>query len=137
MLLHRAKNWAAAEWLALGCQTHLAAAWASEMLKLSCCYVQAKLWYVKTAAYDLFVDHVGLSQPAGVPTDNRVTLSVAVEAVEHITNTMAEMRQSAGKALSAVYSYSPESVVKAVCALNSANAKRDATVQVGIPSARH
>lgn len=96
--------------------------------------MQAKLWYVKTAAYDLFVNHVGLSQPAGVPTDSRTTYAVAVEAVEHVTNSMAEMRQSASKALSAVYTYSPESVVKAVCALNSANAKRDTTVQVSVPS---
>lgn len=99
----------------------------------SCKSVQSKLWYVKTAAYDLFVDHVGLSQPAGVPTESRVTYAVAVEAVEHVTNSMAEMRQSASKALSAVYTYSPESVVKAVCALNSANAKRDLIIQVRMP----
>lgn len=102
----------------------------------SCKLVQAKLWYVKTAAYDLFVGHVGLSQPAGVPTDTRVTYTVAVEAVEHVTNSMGEVRQSASKALAAIYTYSPESVVKAVCALNSANAKRDLTVQVSLPSRR-
>jgi hypothetical protein len=93
-------------------------------------FVQAKLWYVKTAAYDMFVDHVGLSQPAGVPTDNRITYAVVVEAVEHVTNPMAEMRHAAGNALSAAYTFSPESVVKAVCGLNGANAKTDVTVQV-------
>lgn len=92
--------------------------------------MQTKLWYVKTAAFELFSDHVGRSKPAGVPTDAKALSALAMEAVQHVTSSSAEVKAAAIRVLHVMHDMRPDLVARTLSAQNTTNADHEEVLQV-------
>lgn len=92
--------------------------------------MQTKLWYVRTAAFELFSDHVGLSKPAGVPSDPKALSDLATEAVQHVTSSSAEVKAAATRVLRVMHDMRPDIVARTLTAQNTTNADHEEVLQV-------
>lgn len=94
--------------------------------------VQTKLWYVKTAAFELFSDHVGAAKPAGVPADAKASGALATEAVHHVMSSSAEVKAAAIRALRVMHDMRPDVVARALTAQTVTNANHEEVLQVRV-----
>lgn len=98
--------------------------------------VQTKLWYVRTAAFEMFSDHVGLSKPAGVPSDTKALGALATEAVQHVMSSSAEVKGAATRVLRVMHDMRPDIVARTLTAQNTTNADHEEVLQVSPPPPR-